>query len=65
MSKTGQFLYAVQEDFWAMLQDGMTNEQAFKAIKEQYGQIGEDHAREVHKQDNEDITEMSSQLCLK
>ena len=53
------------EDFWAMLQDGMTNEQAFKAIKEQYGQMGEDHAREVHKQDNEDITEMGSQLCLK
>jgi len=61
MSKTGQFLYAVQEDFWAMLQDGMTNEQAFKAIKEQYGQMGEDHAREVHKQALNELDEMENE----
>jgi hypothetical protein len=52
MSRTGQFLYAIEEEFWAMLQEGMTNEQAFSTIKEQYGQMGETHAREIHKEAN-------------
>ena len=49
-------LIGVEQHFWDLLNDhGMTNDQAFKVIKEIHGSIGYDHALSlINEQDDEE-----------